>query len=140
MPRPTRPGGAYFGPWGHLGVRSAQRTLRDRHRVATGNAANAPSGAGVQGFSLGAAHPRLKPWTPDGGRRLRRHAGLVLGAPRGSELADLDVERLDPIGNLPRCHVEQARGLGLDPAGLFQGGDDALAFVEIRVVQVDLGA
>ncbi len=48
----------------------------------------------------------------------------------------LDVQRLDTISNLSWRHVEQARGLGLYPTGLFQRSDNFFAFVEIGVVEV----
>ena len=35
-----------------------------------------------------------------------------------SELLDLDVQRLDAVGDLARGHAEDAGGFGLDPAGL----------------------
>ena len=54
-----------------------------------------------------------------------------------SELLDLDVQRLDAVGDLARGHAEDAGGLGLDPAGLLQRGDDAFLFGKIRVVDVD---
>ena len=47
---------------------------------------------------------------------------------RQSELLDLDVQRLDAVGDLARRHPEDAGGLGLDPAGLLQRSDDAFLF------------
>src|SRR5690606_6082179 len=70
-----------------------------------------------------------------GGEMVPRAAGIC--RTRASDLPHLALQDLDPIGDLPRRHVEQARGLGLHPAGLLEGGDDALALVEVGVVEVD---
>ena len=53
-----------------------------------------------------------------------------------SELLDLDVQGLDPVGDLARGHAEDAGGFGLHPAGLFQGGDDEFLFLKLGVVDV----
>jgi len=45
-----------------------------------------------------------------------------------SELLDLDIQCLNPVGDLAWGHAEDAGGLGLDPAGLFQRGDDPFLF------------
>jgi hypothetical protein len=46
--------------------------------------AKAPRGQGVQGFSLGAAHPRLKPWTPGRAALANRWRKLALSGVSGS--------------------------------------------------------
>ena len=51
----------------------------------------------------------------------------------------LDVKNPHPIGDLPRCHIEQAGGLGLNPTGLFQRGDDLFALVHAVRVEFRLG-
>ena len=53
------------------------------------------------------------------------------------KLLDLDIQRLDAVGDLARGHAEDAGGLGLNPAGLLQRGDDALLFREVGVVDID---
>jgi len=53
------------------------------------------------------------------------------------QMLHLDVENLHPIGNLPGREVEQAGGLGLHPAGLFESRDDLLAFVQ--AIQIEIG-
>jgi hypothetical protein len=50
----------------------------------------------------------------------------------------LDVQGLDAVGDLARRHAQQPCRLGLHPAGLLQRGDDALAFVQVGIVQVHL--
>ena len=63
--------------------------------------------------------------------RCRQHdTGLVL--------LHLYVQGLNAISDLTRRHTEQARGLGLHPADLFQRSDDALAFIHIRVIDIDI--
>jgi len=45
----------------------------------------------------------------------------------GSELLDLDIQRLNPVGDLPGGHVQDAGRLGLHPTGLFQGRNHPFA-------------
>lgn len=71
---------------------------------------------------------RLQPETP----RVQRPPGSA-GKSGVSELLHLNIQDLNPIGNLPGRHPQNPRGLGLHPARLLQGGDDPFPFRDVRV-------
>ena len=84
-----------------------------------------PAKAGVQSAIA------LRYWIP-AYAGMTESSGFIV---RALYLPDFDVQRQDAVGDLAWSHPEQAGSAGLDPAGLFERGDDARPFIEIRIVE-----
>ena len=48
----------------------------------------------------------------------------------------MNIEGLDAVLDLARCHTKKPRGFGLYPARFFQCRDHTLSLIELRVIPV----
>jgi hypothetical protein len=63
---------------------------------------------------------------------------MVIVAPNALNLVHGDMQSQDPVSDLPRRHIQQAGGFGLDSAALPQNCDHAFAVIERFIVDIDL--